>query len=163
MHFRRRLAELVSLQAFNRRCALFSSLSAPSEPLPSKALVLDGRAVAANWEAELAEQVQAIRDRGGRPPGLGVILVGSRPDSLVYVTRKREACDRVGMHSVVRRLPASVSQMGLRQAVRALCADPSVDGVLVQLPLPPHIDEEDVIEHFEPGKDVDGFHPLNVG
>lgn len=111
----------------------------------------------------MALQVQQIHARGGRPPGLGVILVGDRPDSLVYVTRKKEACDRIGMHTVVKKLPESTTQMALRRAVMALCSDASIDGVLVQLPLPPHIDEEDIIEHFDPGKDVDGFHPLNVG
>ena len=158
-------AELVSLRTFAAPLASrYSAVADRAAPAPARrARVLDGRAVAADWERELAKTVREIQDRGGRPPGLGVILVGDRPDSQVYVARKQEACERVGMHSVVRRLPASISQVSLRQAVRALCADPSVDGVLVQLPLPPHIDEEDVIEHFDPGKDVDGFHPLNVG
>jgi methylenetetrahydrofolate dehydrogenase (NADP+) / methenyltetrahydrofolate cyclohydrolase len=127
------------------------------------ARILDGRAVAASWQDELALEVTDIKSRGGRPPGLGVILVGDRPDSLLYVSRKQEACKQIGMHSVVRHLSSSISQVALRRAVLAMCADPSVDGVLVQLPLPGHIDEEDIIEHFDPGKDVDGFHPLNVG
>ena len=137
--------------------------SSNSRKKTEKAIILDGRAVSAAWQDELAQQVQDIRSRGGRPPGLGVILVGNRPDSQLYVTRKQEACERVGIRSVLRRLPANTTQVALRRAVRALCADPMVDGVLVQLPLPRHIDEEDVIEHFDPGKDVDGFHPLNVG
>lgn len=164
-------AELISLYDFRPAFAAFSHAihTAPAAPEaggpppPRRAAILDGRAVAAAWQDELAGQVADVRARGGRPPGLGVILVGDRPDSLLYVTRKREACDRVGIRSVVSHLPADTSQVGLRRAVRALCADPAIDGVLVQLPLPGHIDEEDVIEHFDPGKDVDGFHPLNVG
>lgn len=125
--------------------------------------VLDGRAVAAAWQEELAVEAADIRIRGGRPPGLGVILVGDRPDSQLYVARKQEACERAGVHADVRRLPATISQISLRRSLKALCSDPNIDGILVQLPLPPHIDEEDIIEHIDPQKDVDGFHPLNVG
>lgn len=138
------------------------SISNQSSNQPA-ARILDGRVIAARWQDELALEVSDIKSRGGRPPGLGVILVGDRPDSLLYVSRKQEACKQIGMHSVVRQLSSSISQVALRRAVLAMCADPSVDGVLVQLPLPGHIDEEDIIEHFDPGKDVDGFHPLNVG
>ncbi|EFN58676.1 hypothetical protein CHLNCDRAFT_48501 [Chlorella variabilis] len=127
------------------------------------ARVLDGRAVATTWQEELARDVRDVYAKGGRPPGLGVILVGSRPDSLLYVTRKREACERVGMFAEVRQLSGSVTQRQLETAVAALCADPRIDGVLVQLPLPRHIDEEAIIENFDPQKDVDGFHPLNMG
>ena len=119
--------------------------------------------MAAAWQEELAAQVAALRAAGGRAPGLGVVLVGDRPDSALYVARKREACERVGVAASVVRLPAAAPQAALRAAVRTLCEDPLVDGVLVQLPLPPHIDEEAVIDSFDPGKDVDGFHPLNVG
>ena len=129
-----------------------------------RAVILDGRAVASAWQEELAAGVASTRAAAGcRPPGLAVVLVGDRPDSALYVARKREACARVGVHSSLLHLPTGVTQEELRRAVRATCADPSVDGVLVQLPLPPHIDEEDVVESFDPGKDVDGFHPLNVG
>jgi 5,10-methylene-tetrahydrofolate dehydrogenase/methenyl tetrahydrofolate cyclohydrolase len=125
--------------------------------------VLDGRSIAAAWQDELSGQVEKIKARGGRPPGLGVILVGDRLDSQIYVSRKQEACQRIGIKTVVRHLPTTSSQMGLRRSLLALCADHTIDGVLIQLPLPPHIDEEDIIEHIPPGKDVDGFHPLNVG
>lgn len=125
--------------------------------------ILDGRLVSSQWLDEMAHQVKTLGRKGGRPPGLGVILVGDRLDSHVYVLRKQEACERVGIFSTVRHLPSDVTQVGIRQAVKAMCADSRIDGVLVQLPLPKHIDEEDVIEHFDPGKDVDGFHPLNVG
>lgn len=125
--------------------------------------ILDGRSIAAAWQDELSGQVEKIKASGGRPPGLGVILVGDRLDSQIYVSRKQEACQRIGIKTVVRHLPATSSQMGLRRSLLALCADHTIDGILIQLPLPPHIDEEDIIEHIPPGKDVDGFHPLNVG
>lgn len=162
------IRELVSLAKFSPRAGFHTSSSHSSSapdhaPSLHRAVILDGRAVAAAWQDELALEVADVKARGGRPPGLGVILVGGRPDSQLYVTRKQEACERVGIYSVVQRLPESTTQLALRRAVRALCGDPLIDGVLVQLPLPGHIDEEDVIEHFDPRKDVDGFHPLNVG
>lgn len=129
----------------------------------SNAILLDGRAVSAAWQDELAAEVARIRAAAGRPPGIGIVLVGERPDSQLYVARKTEACERVGMYSDVRHLPSSVSQRDLRSTVQKLCSDPLIDGILVQLPLPRHIDEEDIIESFDPAKDVDGFHPLNVG
>ena len=107
--------------------------------------------------------MQRIVAAAGRPPGLGVVLVGDRPDSHVYVLRKREACESIGLVSKVKYLNETCSQANIQSAVRSMCKDETIDGVLVQLPLPRHIDEEDVIEHFDPGKDVDGFHPLNVG
>lgn len=127
--------------------------------------VLDGKQMSLDWQDEMAVHARLIRDRAGRPPGLGVVLVGDRVDSQVYVMRKQEACDRVGIMSQVKYLPSGehVTQRQIRQAVTSLSKDPCIDGVLVQLPLPKHIDEEDVIEHFDPRKDVDGFHPLNVG
>ena len=130
---------------------------------PVESKLLDGRLIASAWQQEMVDKVQKIEAQGGRPPGLGVILVGDRLDSHVYVMRKEEACKRVGIFSTLKCLPENVSQVGIRQAVKSMCADPRIDGILVQLPLPRHIDEEDVIEHFDPGKDVDGFHPLNVG
>lgn len=104
-----------------------------------------------------------MRRRAGRAPGLGVVLVGDRPDSLLYVTRKREACERVGIAERLVRLPGDCTQRQAQEVVRALCADPDVDGMLVQLPLPRQISEEAVMDAFDPGKDIDGFHPLNMG
>ncbi|KAL4458107.1 hypothetical protein ABPG75_012972 [Micractinium tetrahymenae] len=144
------------------RCAA-AAAAATHHHRHGQAQVLDGRAVAAAWQEELARDVRDVLTKGGRPPGLGVVLVGSRPDSLLYVSRKREACERVGMFTEVRQLSASVTQRQLEAAVAALCCDPRIDGVLVQLPLPAHIDEEAVIDKFDPQKDVDGFHPLNMG
>ena len=127
--------------------------------------VLDGKDIAYMWQDEMAKDVARCVARYSRPPGLGVVLVGDRLDSHVYVMRKREACDRVGIMSKVVYLPGGedVGQGEVCHAVDALCGDDAIDGVLVQLPLPKHIDEEEVIEHFDPSKDVDGFHPLNVG
>ena len=127
--------------------------------------VLDGKDVAYMWQDEMAKDVVRCVERYSRPPGLGVVLVGDRLDSHVYVMRKREACDRVGIMSKVVYLPGGedVGQDEVCRAVDGLCGDDEIDGVLVQLPLPKHIDEEEVIEHFDPSKDVDGFHPLNVG
>ena len=125
--------------------------------------LLDGKRCALEWQQEMAKEVKDIVAAAGRPPGLGVVLVGDRPDSHVYVLRKREACESIGVVSKVRYIDDTCSQATIRQAVQSMCEDEMIDGVLVQLPLPPHIDEEDVIEHFDPRKDVDGFHPLNVG
>jgi len=127
------------------------------------ARVLDGRACAAEWQAELAESVSILRKQSGRAPGLAVVLVGDRPDSLLYVGRKEEACRSVGMDFRLHHLPDSVTQEHLHRTVVAACQDPTMDGVLVQLPLPGHIDEEAVLEAVHTRKDVDGLHPLNVG
>jgi 5,10-methylene-tetrahydrofolate dehydrogenase/methenyl tetrahydrofolate cyclohydrolase len=168
-------AELVSLRGFCRaplapraprhasHAAAAAAAAAADAAAAGGTALLDGRATAAAWQAELAARAAAVRARAGRPPGLGVLWVGGRPDSAVYVERKREACAAVGVAERVVRLPASAALDEVRAAVRALCADPALDGVLVQLPLPPGVDEEAVIEAFDPAKDVDGFHPLNVG
>ncbi|GIL72397.1 hypothetical protein Vretimale_4207, partial [Volvox reticuliferus] len=128
-----------------------------------RAILLDGRAVAASWEKELLADVQHLTELLGRPPGLGVVLVGNRPDSMLYVTKKQEACQKAGMQTFVHHLPESVSQAQLEAAVSHACADCRVDGVLIQLPLPRHLSEEAVMEVLDPRKDVDGFHPVNMG
>lgn len=129
----------------------------------SCARVLDGKAVAAEWSSELKQQVPPLTAALGRPPGLMVVLVGDRPDSLLYASRKEEACQHLGVHCRILRLPDTISQQQLQEAVGQAAADQSVDGVLVQLPLPHHLDEERVMESLDPRKDVDGFHPLNMG
>lgn len=134
-----------------------------SRQSPKQAQVLDGKAVAAEWSAELQQQVLPLTSALGRPPSLAVVLVGNRPDSLLYVARKQEACQRIGIHCQVMHLSDTISQPTLQEAVRHLADDPSVDGMLVQLPLPRHLDEERVMEFLDPRKDVDGFHPLNMG
>ena len=127
------------------------------------AQVLDGKAVAAEVRAQIKAAVDARLAAGERPPGLSVVLVGANSASQVYVRNKRAACAEVGFHSVLHELPASTSQAELLALIDALNADPVIDGILVQLPLPEQIDAEAVIERILPTKDVDGFHPYNVG
>ncbi|MCF7993191.1 MAG: bifunctional methylenetetrahydrofolate dehydrogenase/methenyltetrahydrofolate cyclohydrolase FolD [Thiohalocapsa sp.] len=127
------------------------------------AQLLDGKAIAADVRAQIKEQVDARLAAGGRAPGLAVVLVGENPASQVYVRNKRKACAEVGFHSELHELPASTSQAQLLALIDRLNVDPAIDGILVQLPLPDQIDAEAVIERILPTKDVDGFHPYNVG
>ncbi|WP_066825220.1 bifunctional methylenetetrahydrofolate dehydrogenase/methenyltetrahydrofolate cyclohydrolase FolD [Sphingomonas mali] len=124
---------------------------------------IDGRASAARLDAETAANVAAIVARDGIAPGLTVVLVGEDPASQVYVGRKIEACARVGIASSEHRLPADTPQNELLALIARLNADPRVHGILVQVPLPAHIDAGIVLGAIDPGKDVDGFHPVNVG
>lgn len=130
---------------------------------PSAAERIDGRAIAARLDAETAANVAAIVARDGIAPGLAVVLVGEDPASQVYVARKIEACARVGIASFEHRLPADTPQDALLTLIARLNADPRVHGILVQVPLPAHIDAGIVLGAIDPGKDVDGFHPVNVG
>ena len=125
-------------------------------------MIIDGKAIAAQVRAEVARAVQELKGRGVTP-GLTVVRVGEDPASAIYVRGKRKACDEVGIHSVEHHLPATTGQAELMALVRRLDADPSVHGILVQLPLPDQIDEEPVLELIDPAKDADGFHPFNVG
>lgn len=127
------------------------------------ARILDGRAIAEHWLLRIAARVEERRRRGLRPPGLAVLMVGEDPASLVYVRNKRRALERVGMVGHDFDLPASITQEALLAKVRELNAAPEVDGILVQLPLPPHLDAAAIIRSIAPEKDVDGFHPENVG
>ena len=127
------------------------------------ATVLDGKALAAQLREQLTSRVAALRAAGKRAPGLAVVLVGGDPASQVYVGMKEKMTEAVGMHSVAHRLPETTSEQELLAVVAALNADPTVDGILVQLPLPRGIDATRVIEAIDPAKDVDGFHPVNVG
>jgi methylenetetrahydrofolate dehydrogenase (NADP+) / methenyltetrahydrofolate cyclohydrolase len=123
------------------------------------ARIIDGKAVAATLRARLAEQVARLPFR----PGLAVVLVGDNPASAIYVRAKDRAASAVGIAAHTIRLPADVSEEALITRIARLNADPAVDGILVQLPLPPQIASQAVIEAVDPDKDVDGFHPLNVG
>ena len=125
--------------------------------------ILNGNAIARAARRELAAAVRRRRTAGLRPPGLAVLLVGDDPGSVIYVRLKRKDCEEVGFHAAVERLPGDVSEAELLSVVDALNADPSFDGILVQLPLPPHIDPVRVTEHVAPTKDVDGVHPHNMG
>jgi methylenetetrahydrofolate dehydrogenase (NADP+)/methenyltetrahydrofolate cyclohydrolase len=127
------------------------------------ATIIDGKAIAKDIQDEVAEKIRARRQRGLRPPGLAVVLVGRDRASQMYVRNKRLACDAVGIHSYDHDLPASTDQATLFELIDRFNADEAVDGILVQLPLPAHIDETLVIERISPVKDVDGFHPYTVG
>ncbi|WP_295883382.1 bifunctional methylenetetrahydrofolate dehydrogenase/methenyltetrahydrofolate cyclohydrolase FolD [uncultured Thiohalocapsa sp.] len=125
--------------------------------------ILDGKRIAADIRAQVKADVASRSAHGLRPPGLAVVLVGEHPASQVYVRNKRKACAEVGFHSALHALPDSTSQAQLLALVDQLNADDTIDGILVQLPLPEQIDAEAVIERILPTKDVDGFHPYNVG
>ncbi len=126
------------------------------------AIIMDGRAVAKAWKEKLAEQV-AQKKRMGVTPHLAVVLVGENPASQVYVRNKENACQKAGIRSTVIRLDETCAQEELENVVRALNADDSVHGILVQLPLPGHLDEARVLALINPDKDVDGFHAMNSG
>ena len=127
------------------------------------ARILDGRAIAARLRLDTARQVAQLAARHGRAPGLAVILVGNDPASAVYVRNKKRACAEAGIVSFSHPLPADTSQQHLLGLIAELNADLQVDGILVQLPLPAHIDTEAIIEAIDPTRDVDGFHPYNIG
>jgi methylenetetrahydrofolate dehydrogenase (NADP+) / methenyltetrahydrofolate cyclohydrolase len=126
------------------------------------ARLLDGVAIGKAIRAEVASEVAQLRE-GGRRPGLAVVLVGEDAASQVYVRAKGKACEEAGMHSVTIRLPRESSQDELLATIDRLNADPDIHGMLVQLPVPKHIDTETVLLRIDPRKDVDGFHPINVG
>ncbi len=125
--------------------------------------IINGKAIAASLQAGIAQRVATHIAGGGRAPGLAVILVGEDPASQVYVRSKRRACAEAGIVSFSHNLPVSTPQRSLLDLIDSLNQDARVDGILVQLPLPTHIDPETIIERILPGKDVDGFHPYNVG
>jgi methylenetetrahydrofolate dehydrogenase (NADP+)/methenyltetrahydrofolate cyclohydrolase len=126
------------------------------------ARVLDGTAIARTIREEVAAEVARVT-RHGRKPGLAAVLVGEDPASAVYVRSKGKACEEAGMHSVTIRLAAETSEAELLATVDRLNEDPAIHGILVQLPLPKHINSEKVLHRIDPMKDVDGFHPVNVG
>ena len=127
------------------------------------ARIIDGKAAAADLRRRVADVAAAFRQRTGRSPGLAVVLVGEHPPSAAYVRSKIKATLEAGMESFEHRIPAETTQEDLIALVDRLNADPAVDGILVQLPLPKHVDEEAVLTRIDPDKDVDGFHPVNVG
>ena len=125
--------------------------------------LLDGKALSAEIRKELKHKVAQVTANGRRPPHLVAVLVGDNPASQSYVRNKMRSCDEVGFQSTVERLPASISQDVLLQMVDQLNQDTSIDGFIVQLPLPDHIDETAITLAIAPEKDVDGFHPVNFG
>ncbi|HEY5506949.1 MAG TPA: tetrahydrofolate dehydrogenase/cyclohydrolase catalytic domain-containing protein, partial [Coriobacteriia bacterium] len=125
-------------------------------------LIIDGTTVSAAVEAETAARVAALRERGVTP-GLAVVLVGEDPASQSYVKMKERDCERLGIRSFDAKLPADISQERLCDIIDGFNADPHVHGILVQQPFPKHLDVEEVVARVSPDKDVDGFHPVNLG
>ena len=127
------------------------------------AQLIDGKAVAATLKTEMADIIRAKVAAGVRQPALAVVLIGDDPASSIYVRNKREACEQVGVRSIYHHLPADISEEKLINLVLDLNQDTLIDGILVQLPLPKHLDAEKILEHIDPYKDVDGFHAYNLG
>ena len=125
--------------------------------------ILDGKALARKIEEKVSEGAKELKARSGRVPGLAVILVGHDPASQAYVGMKKKACDRAGFYSVTHEMPEDISQEAIIKTIEMMNANPNIDGILIQLPLPKHIDTTKILEIVSPTKDVDGFHPYNVG
>jgi methylenetetrahydrofolate dehydrogenase (NADP+)/methenyltetrahydrofolate cyclohydrolase len=125
-------------------------------------LIIDGKALAKEKRAEIAKQVEALKKKGVTP-GLAVVLVGEDPASQIYVRNKHKACEEVGIYSRKITLPEETTEEEILKIIDELNNDPEIDGILVQLPLPKHIDPDKVILSISPDKDVDGFHPVNAG
>ncbi|MEP6487687.1 bifunctional methylenetetrahydrofolate dehydrogenase/methenyltetrahydrofolate cyclohydrolase FolD [Microcoleus vaginatus GB2-A3] len=127
------------------------------------AQILDGKALATKIQTELSARVRALQPQKGRPPGLAVLMVGDNPASAAYVRNKERACAKVGIASFGKHYPANATQAELELAIRALNEDDRVDGILVQLPLPEHLDAISLLYQIAPDKDADGLHPVNLG
>lgn len=127
------------------------------------AQLINGKALAAAIRSEIAAEIIARKQAGLRQPGLAVILVGEDPASAIYVHHKRQACEEVGIKSIYHHLPTNVSEKELIGLIETLNTDQTIDGILLQLPLPAHIDSDKMLELINPYKDVDGFHPYNLG
>ncbi len=127
------------------------------------ATIIDGKAIAAEIRQEVKAEVERLKAKYGKVPGLATVLVGDNPASATYVRMKGQACEELGMYSVKPTLPADATQEQVEGLVRELNADPSIHGILVQLPLPPHLNERAVLSAISLEKDVDGFHPINIG
>lgn len=125
--------------------------------------IIDGKKISQAVKAQIAERRAAFENETGIKPGLAVIIVGENPASQVYVRNKKKACEEVGFKSEIIALPESTTQDELKDALRAVIDDDTIHGVLVQLPLPAHLDEKEVIEMIPPEMDVDAFHPINTG
>lgn len=129
----------------------------------SHSYLLDGKALAQRIQTQLQEQIKPLLSATGRPPGLAVLMVGDNPGSLAYVRGKERACAKVGIASFGRHFPTNTSQVELEQTIQALNQDERVDGILVQLPLPDHLDSVSLLHQIHPDKDADGLHPVNLG
>src|SRR3990172_6436678 len=127
------------------------------------ARIINGKEIAAQVRAELKSEIQALKESSGVTPGLTVVLVGENPASVVYVRNKAKACEEVGIRSTQHKMPGTTTQAELLKLIKELNASKEVHGILVQLPLPKQINEEAILEEISPLKDVDGFHPYNMG
>jgi len=125
--------------------------------------ILDGKALAKKIEENVTHEVAQLKIQRGRTPGLAVILVGQDPASQTYVSMKKKACDRVGFYSVSHEMPEDISQDAIENTIKMMNQNPNIDGILVQLPLPAQINTTKILELVDPAKDVDGFHPYNMG
>jgi len=125
--------------------------------------LLDGKALSKKIEEKVASDVKELKSICGCTPGLAVVLVGKDPASQAYVNMKKKACDRVGFYSITHEMPETISQEAIEKSIVKMNNDSSIDGILIQLPLPSHIDTTKLLELVAPEKDVDGFHPFNVG
>lgn len=125
--------------------------------------LLDGKTLSSKVEKEIADEVKILKAKTGSVPGLAVILVGQDPASAAYVNMKKKACDRVGFYSVTHEMPGDISQEAIEKTITMMNDNPNIDGILIQLPLPSQIDTTKILELVDPSKDVDGFHPYNVG
>jgi len=139
------------------------TIRSPPQEVRLTAKILDGKALAETIRGEVATGVAEMQQNHGITPGLAAILVGDDPASAIYVRNKRRACDEVGMVSDTLLLPADSTNEQVLECVQRLNDDPRFHGILVQLPLPPQVDERLIMESLDPGKDVDGLHPFNVG
>ncbi len=126
-------------------------------------LILDGKALSRKIQNHLQEKIAEFDPKIGRPPGLAVLMVGDNPASAVYVRNKEKACQRIGMASFGKHLPGNITQEALAAEIAALNDDNNVDGILIQLPLPKHLDAVTLLHQIDPDKDADGLHPLNLG
>ncbi len=125
--------------------------------------ILDGKKLALKIEYEIKNETQLLKQKIGKVPGLAVILVGSDPASRTYVNMKKKACDRVGYYSITHEMPMDISQEAIEETISMMNQNPNIDGILIQLPLPKQIDTTKLLELVAPNKDIDGFHPYNVG
>jgi len=125
--------------------------------------ILKGKTISDRMRGEIGAEAAELKQKHGRAPGLAVIIVGNDPASHVYVKNKKLGCEKAGIRSFSHELPAETTQLHLLGLIAELNSDPKVDGILVQLPVPDHINSETILEAIDPGKDVDGFHPYNVG
>ena len=125
--------------------------------------LLDGRKLSKKIELKVSDEVKRLKETCGCTPGLAVVLVGQDPASAAYVGMKKKACDRVGFYSITHDMPENISQEAIERTIISMNENPSIDGILIQLPLPAQIDTTKLLELVDPAKDVDGFHPFNVG